>query len=466
MSAGAAAPAAVLRDAGPQPGEEADVVVDLALGGALAGGAHDEAALRRDARPRRWRAGGRARSGPRCGARCRCAACRHEHEVAAGQRDVRRHARALGADRLLRDLHEQLLALRQPLLDRRERRAAPRRPRVPSASLAPARPPTARRRPVRSARRHRGQPPGLVVVGWAGSAPAGGRGRRRAGTPPSRGRCRRTPPACPAARAPPCPCRCCRRCRARARARRRARPARCHRERDPGLPGGRIDEDLLGHGATGPPPAPPAREPRRGSAWRACGSAGAGSVVLAGGRGGRRRRRSAAAFPPRPTVISSVSRAGPVAEQADERRPRVDDALAALSCACGRGAARRCRKRATASRGRRQADGRPDRRRSTSQRKPAIGLLDAGRRARNLDGAEEARARRAARRPRRRAHLGGGQRRGQLDVEAARPRSTRPPAGPGRTTAWASDDGRARTRSAGGRGGRRARTRCRARACR
>ena len=36
---------------------------------------------------------------------------RHEHEEAARERDVRGEPRALGAERLLRDLHEDLLAL-------------------------------------------------------------------------------------------------------------------------------------------------------------------------------------------------------------------------------------------------------------------------------------------------------------------------------------------------------------------
>ena len=149
-----------------------------------------------------------------------------------------RHARTLGPDRLLGHLDEELVALRQPLLDGRERRAAPRRPRgLSSASLAPARPPTARRRPVRSARcRPRHRLGGSSSSGGTGSAPAGAGGRRRGGTPPCPGRCRRTRPACPAGRAPPCPCRCCRRCRGRDRAPRRARSAWRRRGLRPGSP--------------------------------------------------------------------------------------------------------------------------------------------------------------------------------------------------------------------------------------
>ena len=50
---------------------------------------------------------------------------RHEHQVAARQRDVRGDARALGAERLLEHLDHDLLALVQPLLDRRAAHAPP-----------------------------------------------------------------------------------------------------------------------------------------------------------------------------------------------------------------------------------------------------------------------------------------------------------------------------------------------------
>ena len=46
---------------------------------------------------------------------------RHEDQMAAGQRDDRGDARALGADRLLGDLDEDLLALLEALLDRQRR---------------------------------------------------------------------------------------------------------------------------------------------------------------------------------------------------------------------------------------------------------------------------------------------------------------------------------------------------------
>ena len=48
---------------------------------------------------------------------------RHEHEKAAGQRGVRRQARALGAERLLGDLDDDLLAFLQELFDFRLRSA-------------------------------------------------------------------------------------------------------------------------------------------------------------------------------------------------------------------------------------------------------------------------------------------------------------------------------------------------------
>src|SRR6185369_861159 len=108
----------------PEAREEAHVVADLPLRHALARGAYDEAV-----RAGPLRLDGVAEPIALVGildpaGDADVAGARHVHEVAAGQRDVGRHARALAADRLLGDLHEQLLALREPLLDGRELHAA------------------------------------------------------------------------------------------------------------------------------------------------------------------------------------------------------------------------------------------------------------------------------------------------------------------------------------------------------
>src|SRR5205085_472780 len=50
---------------------------------------------------------------------------RHQDQVPAGQRDLRRDPRALGADGLLGDLDQDLLALLQRLLDARRRLVPP-----------------------------------------------------------------------------------------------------------------------------------------------------------------------------------------------------------------------------------------------------------------------------------------------------------------------------------------------------
>ena len=42
---------------------------------------------------------------------------RHKHKITAGERHIRGHARSLGADRTLGDLHHQLLAFFQKILN-------------------------------------------------------------------------------------------------------------------------------------------------------------------------------------------------------------------------------------------------------------------------------------------------------------------------------------------------------------
>ena len=161
-------------------------------------------------------------------------AVRRVDHVAAGDRQIHRQPRALGLQRVLDDLHDDLLARLEQVGDlaalagrSRGRGGAPRRP--------------------------------------------GARSRRRAGSRSSPGRCRRTPPRARRARCPPGPCRCCRRSSgrrgARGRARRRgsrrrawwayaagARRSRASRggdgsrrlqQRDPGLPAVDADQYLL-----------------------------------------------------------------------------------------------------------------------------------------------------------------------------------------------------------------------------
>ncbi len=104
-------------DLTPQPREELDVGGELRLPLTLGVRSQDEA-------PGRQRE--RAQSGPQPIALLLVTdatrdadvlGLRHEHEISAGQRDERGDPRALGAERLLRDLHEHVLAARQHLLD-------------------------------------------------------------------------------------------------------------------------------------------------------------------------------------------------------------------------------------------------------------------------------------------------------------------------------------------------------------
>ena len=109
------------------------------------------------------------------------AGLRHVDDVAAGNRDEGRDARALGPERLLGDLDEDLLAAAA---------AAPRSAARARARAARAPPPSTSTSAASSS-----------SSGSAASAPSSSPGwpcsRRRRERRPSRARCRRTPPACP-----------------------------------------------------------------------------------------------------------------------------------------------------------------------------------------------------------------------------------------------------------------------------
>jgi hypothetical protein len=105
------------QDLAPQLDEEVHVVAELLLGGSFRDGAHDEPGalgpLRVDdlAQPLALLVGADAPRDADVVDR------RHEHEVPTGQRHVRGDARALGAHRLLGDLHQHLLAFLQEIFD-------------------------------------------------------------------------------------------------------------------------------------------------------------------------------------------------------------------------------------------------------------------------------------------------------------------------------------------------------------
>ena len=136
---------------------------------------------------------------------------RHEHEEPAGERGVGRQPRALGAERLLDDLHEDFL----PFAEQVSISAPVARP-----SGAPGAAPPLPRRLLAPGLVVRLASSGLVALVERPRGPE--RRPRRRGTRRARGRCRRTPTACRAAPSTPGPCRCCRRRRAGVRARRRA----------------------------------------------------------------------------------------------------------------------------------------------------------------------------------------------------------------------------------------------------
>ena len=133
----------------PQAEQVGHVAGELALGAVAAGGADDEAhALGRVqfehdvAQPA---ADGFVLDLPRD---ADAAQGGHEHQVAAGDADVGRERRPLGADALLDDLHEHFVAAAEDFLDRRlEAR--------PAAEAVVARPLGARLRPLRRTRRPR-----------------------------------------------------------------------------------------------------------------------------------------------------------------------------------------------------------------------------------------------------------------------------------------------------------------------
>ena len=104
-------------DLAPQAGEEVDVVAQLLIDRVLGGGAHDEA---RALRPRR--VDDVAQPAPLLVAADALADAdlgdvRHEHRVAARQRDVAGDARALETDRILDDLDDDVLSGLQEVLD-------------------------------------------------------------------------------------------------------------------------------------------------------------------------------------------------------------------------------------------------------------------------------------------------------------------------------------------------------------
>ena len=122
-----------LLDRGPDGREVADVGLEVGLAHAIAGRADDEAELRRPqalddlAQSSSFLVGSdpaRHTDAPRPG---------RQHEVPAGNRDVRRDARALRPDRLLRDLDDDLLTLVEDRVDARRGRAAA----AASASASP-----------------------------------------------------------------------------------------------------------------------------------------------------------------------------------------------------------------------------------------------------------------------------------------------------------------------------------------
>ncbi len=130
--------------------------------------------------------------------------------VAPGDRELHRQARALRLQRVLDDLHDDLLAGLEQLGDLASRRRA-----------------------------RAGAPPRR-----------GARSRRRAGSRSSRGRCRRRRPPARAGRCRPCPCRCFRRSSAR-------RGARCRAQRRGSRRPGRRRGCASARMQIGRPPVPP-----------------------------------------------------------------------------------------------------------------------------------------------------------------------------------------------------------------
>ena len=163
-----------------QVGDLADEVLLL---GALRGGADDHAALADVDLVDQLAEPGALAVGQALGD-ADAAALRHVDEVAARDRELHREARALGLQRVLDDLDDDLLAGLDQLVD----------PAAPAAA------------PLGH---------GLAV--------RAGRSRRRGGSRFAPGRCRRTPPPSRAGRCRPCPCRRCRRSSGGRGAPRRAR---------------------------------------------------------------------------------------------------------------------------------------------------------------------------------------------------------------------------------------------------
>ncbi len=124
---------ALLRDLAPEADEVADVLLQLLLRQPLGHRAHDETARRRLhavdrlAQPRALLVAADALADADVLER------RQVHDVAAGQRDVAGAPGALGADGLLGDLDDDVLALLDDVADGRGLREATRRPRLATA---------------------------------------------------------------------------------------------------------------------------------------------------------------------------------------------------------------------------------------------------------------------------------------------------------------------------------------------
>ena len=216
---------------------------------------------------------------------------RQVHDVAARQRDVARAARALGADRILGDLDDDLLALADDVADRRRLRdatghavaAAVTAARVMSAGASAATIATAAATATRVTARAR-SPPADRRPGARESRPPGAREPRLSPRPGPRA-CA-SGPAAPAGRSPP-----------------RPRP----RRRRP------------------PPPRPPRSSARAGAGARGTGSPG--SVIVKPGRSPV-SRRSSSSSPAGASLVASARFRGGGVERVDVRaaRRRVGDA--------------------------------------------------------------------------------------------------------------------------------------------
>ena len=236
--------------------------------------------------------------------------------------------------------------------------------------------------------------------------------------------------------------------------------------RNPRLPRGRVDEYLLAHDARirGRPQPPMGSDVAWNRVAILCTASSGDRPGIEVEECGDDRAGPQRSFRPDGDLDDEPRRRDDL--ERGDRALRVDEPLAALAALAhgqrraARGSARprRAPGRARAARG--------SICRSTSQRNAATDCVDAARARAGSRRRRAARVPRAARSPRRARASAAGDRRRSDRCRAARPRSTRPAGGPGRTRAAAADGGRARRRRAGARGVRRARRRFPARACR